>query len=102
MKKSTTNKTVIQKSSGNVFEDVGFLQPEAERLRLMAELTIMIERHIETHRLTQAQAAQRFGVTQPRMSNLLGGKFHLFSIDSLVEMLARAGMRVSLKFKKAA
>ena len=49
-----------------------------------------------------AQAAKRFGVTQPRMSNLMGGKFHLFSIDSLVEMLARAGMKVSVKLKKAA
>lgn len=102
MKKTAANKSVIRKSTGNVFEDIGFPQPEAERLRLIAELTILIERYIETHRLTQAQAAERFGVTQPRMSNLLSGKFHLFSIDSLVEMLARAGMKVSVKLKKAA
>jgi len=46
--------------------------------------------------LTQAKAAQLFGVTQPRISDLVRGKIDLFSIDGLVDMLARARCRVSL------
>ncbi len=102
MKASITKKPVIRRSTGNVFEDVGFPKPEAERLRIMAELAILIERYIESHSLTQAQAARRFGVTQPRMNTLLRGKFHLFSIDSLIEMLARAGITITVKPGKAA
>jgi predicted XRE-type DNA-binding protein len=102
MKAVAAKKPVVRRSSGNVFEDIGFPKPEAERLRIMAELAIQIERYIEFHKLTQSQAAQRFGITQPRMNTLLRGKFHLFSIDSLIEMLARAGITVTLKIGKAA
>ena len=42
------------------------------------------------------------GITQPRLNQLLKGKISLFSLDALVNMLAKAGMRVSMKVKKAA
>jgi len=57
---------------------------------------------IRTEELTQARAAKLLGVTQPRISDLTRGKIHLFSIDNLVVLLAAAGLRVDLKFKKAA
>ncbi len=72
----------------------------AEKLRIQAELASQIERYIETHQLTQAQAAERFDVTQPRVSDLLCGKYHLFSIDSLVEMVIRAGIPATVRIKK--
>ncbi len=97
MKKDRRKGIMIEKSGGNVFADIGFPDFEAEKLRIMAELVIHIERFIETGRLTQAQAAKRLGVSQPRISDLLRGRFHLFSIDSLVEMLTHAGIRVTLK-----
>ena len=51
---------------------------------------------------SQMEAARRFGVTQPRLNDLLRGKIEKFSLDALVTMLAKAGMRVELRVKKAA
>jgi predicted XRE-type DNA-binding protein len=48
-------------------------------------------------KLTQAAAARVFDVTQPRISDLVRGKIELFSIDTLVDMLARAGVRVDIR-----
>ena len=86
-------------SSGNVFRDVGFDAQEAENLRLRADLMIQLTRLISARRLTQAKAARLFGVTQPRVSDLVRGRIERFSIDGLVEMLGRAGARVSLVVK---
>ncbi len=85
MKRQRATKTpIIRKSTGNVFEDIGFAKPEAGRLAMLSTLAIEVEKYIKDHNLTQAEAAARFGVTQPRISNLLNGKFHLFSIDMLI------------------
>ncbi len=86
----------VRRSSGNVFRDLGFPAEEAESLRLRADLMVQVRRLIEGRKLTQAAAAKILGVTQPRVSNLVRGKIELFSIDTLVDMLARAGVRVSL------
>ena len=86
-------------SSGNVFRDVGFDAQEAENLRLRADLMIQLTKLIKSRGLTQARAARVLGVTQPRVSDLVRGRIELFSIDSLVEMLGRAGVRVSLVVK---
>ncbi|MGQ0736434.1 MAG: helix-turn-helix domain-containing protein, partial [Acidobacteriota bacterium] len=50
----------------------------------------------QTRRLTQARAASLFGVTQPRVSDLVRGKIDRFSIDTLVAMLGHAGIRVQV------
>ena len=84
----------IERSSGNVFSDLGFNREEAESLKLRAELMLQITRLIKKRKVTQAEAAKLLGVTQPRISDLVRGRIDLFSIDGLVEMLARAGMRV--------
>lgn len=86
----------LHPSSGNVFRDLGFPEQEAENLRLRAELMIAASQLIDTQGLTQARAAKLFGVTQPRVSDLVRGKIHLFSIDTLVSMLGRAGVRTSV------
>ena len=86
-------------SSGNVFRDLGFAGDEAENLRLRADLMIQLTKLISGRRLTQAKAARLFGVTQPRVSDLVRGRIDRFSIDGLVEMLGRAGVRVSLVVK---
>ncbi|MDX2121049.1 MAG: helix-turn-helix transcriptional regulator [Gemmatimonadota bacterium] len=90
----------ITKSSGNVFRDLGFSPVEAEHLRLRAELMLAIEKLIGRRKLTQAQAAKLLGVTQPRISDLVRGRLHRFSIDALVEMLARAGVKVHLSTQR--
>jgi predicted XRE-type DNA-binding protein len=89
-----------ERGSGNVFEDLGFTGGEAENLQLRAQLMSKIR--AEARDMTQAKAAKRFGVTQPRLNDLLRGKIDKFSLDALVNMLASAGMRVELKVKKAA
>lgn len=86
----------ITRSSGNVFHDLGLAADEAEHLRIRSLLMIQVRKVIESRGLTQTQAAALFGVTQPRISDLVRGKIELFSIDTLVDMLAHAGARVEL------
>jgi predicted XRE-type DNA-binding protein len=86
----------LRRSSGNVFRDLGFPAPEAENLRLRSELMARVRRRIAKEGLTQAAAARVFGVSQPRVSDLVRGRIELFSIDTLVNMLAKAGVRVTL------
>lgn len=57
---------------------------------------IRLEREIKARGLTQASAARIFGVSQPRVSNLLRGQIQLFSTDALIDMLARLGIRVRI------
>jgi predicted XRE-type DNA-binding protein len=95
-------KLKITEGSDNIFRDLGFDEPEAENLKLRADLMIQIEKYVLQSKLTQAQAARELGVTQPRLNQLLKGKIQLFSLDALVNMLAEAGMRVRMTVKKAA
>ena len=48
------------------------------------------------------QAAKLLRVTQPRISDLMRGRIHLFSIDTLVNFLAAAALRVTLRVSRAA
>jgi predicted XRE-type DNA-binding protein len=91
----------VERSSGNVFRDIGFGPKEAESLRLRAQLMVEVQRLINASKLTQNSAAKLFGVTQPRISDLVRGKIELFSIETLVDMLIRAGIRVQLRFAPA-
>jgi predicted XRE-type DNA-binding protein len=87
----------IERSSGNVFRDLGFDARESESLRIRAELMAEVARVMQVHKLTQRAAAKLFGVTQPRISDLARGKIDLFSIETLISMLARAGVHVQLR-----
>jgi predicted XRE-type DNA-binding protein len=86
----------MARSSGNVFRDVGFPDDEAEHLRVRADLLIQIQQALKARGLKQAEAAKLLGVTQPRVSDLVRGRIDLFSVDSLIDMLARLGVRVKL------
>jgi predicted XRE-type DNA-binding protein len=83
-------------STGNVYEDIGFPPHEAHRLLLQSQLAVAIEQFIRRRNLTQARAAKIFGVTQPRISDLMRGRLDKFSIDMLITMLSRAGMEVRI------
>ncbi len=84
----------IRRGSSNVFRDLGFPPDEAENLHVRADLMIELTRLIESRGLTQVQAARLFGVSQPRVSDLVRGKIERFSIDTLVAMLGHAGVQV--------
>jgi len=68
---------------------------------MKARSTLMMElsSYIEGHGLSQAQAADLLGVTQPRVSDLVRGKIDLFSLDTLFDMATSAGMRVGLNIR---
>ncbi len=91
----------IRRSSGNVFVDLGFDTEEAENLRVRSELMMELAKLVKRRRLTQDKAAKLLGVTQPRVSDLTRGKIHRFSVDSLIEMLGRAGMRVEVSTSRS-
>jgi predicted XRE-type DNA-binding protein len=86
----------------NVWDAISDTPAEAENMKLRSTLMIELKTHIEREGLSQAQAAKVFGVTQPRISDLMRGKIDLFGLDTLVNMLAAAGMRVEMHIAKAA
>ncbi len=91
----------IQRSSGNVFTDLGFDLEESENLRIRADLMIRLSGLIERRGLTQVKAARLLGVSQPRISDLVRGRIDRFSVDSLIEMLGHAGARVTVQVRVA-
>lgn len=86
----------ISPSRGNIFSELGFGKEQAEHLRIRSTLMGAVRNVIEDRGLIQAEAAKLFGVTQPRISNLVRGRVELFSIDTLVDMLARADVQVDV------
>jgi len=90
----------ITKGSGNVFRDLGFPEGEAQNLLLRTDLMIKIEQLIKKSGLIQSEAAKVLGITQPRINDLLKGRIEKFSLDALVNMVARAGMEVKMTVKK--
>ncbi len=94
-------RTKIVQGSGNVFRDLGFPEEEARNLALRSELMVRIEEYVEQSGLTQARAAQRLGLTQPRLNALLRGKIEQFSLDALVMAATRAGLNVELRVTPA-
>ncbi|MBN3855287.1 XRE family transcriptional regulator [Paraburkholderia sp. Ac-20340] len=80
----------------NVWDALEDTPGDAANMDLRCQLMFALEEHIKRHQMTQAQAASLFGVTQPRISDLVRGKIHLFSIDMLVNMAATAGMKIEL------
>jgi predicted XRE-type DNA-binding protein len=85
-----------------VFGQIGFSQGEAAHLQLRSAMMTRLIAEIEKQGLTQADAAKRMGITQPRVSDLMRGKLHLVSIDTLVALLSSLGLRVDLEVRKVA
>jgi len=89
----------IRRSSGNVYRDLGFPPEEADNLRARSDLMIRLTRILKGRGLTQAAATKLLDVTQPRVSDLMCGRIDRFSLDNLVELLSRAGIRVTFVLK---
>jgi predicted XRE-type DNA-binding protein len=86
----------------NVWDAIETSPAEAENMKLRSALMTALCKFIESEGLTQKEAAKRLSVTQPRISDLKRGRIDLFAVDSLVNMLALAGLRVEVKIGKAA
>src|SRR4030081_4030730 len=87
-------KLPVTPSSGNVFRDLGSSKEEAEHLVIRADLLIQIQKVVTARRQQQAPLAKLLQVSQPRVSDLLRGRLHLFSIETLIDMLGRLGAQV--------
>jgi predicted XRE-type DNA-binding protein len=70
---------------------------QSENMKLRSALLIALKAHIVRAKLSQADAAQLLGVTQPRVSDLMRGKINLFGLDTLVNMSSAAGLQIELK-----
>ena len=70
---------------------------QAENMKLRAVLLTALKDQISKRQLSQAQAAKLFGVTQPRISDLMRGKIDLFGLDNLVNITVAAGLHVELR-----
>lgn len=79
-----------------------FSPAAARNLRLRSELMTALRHYIERERLTQADAAGRLKVSQPRISDLTRGKISRSSLDTLVNMLTDAGSEVAVKIRRPA
>jgi predicted XRE-type DNA-binding protein len=86
----------VTPAGANIFADLGFPPDEAENLRVRSRLMMALGDIVRQRRLKQSEAAALFGVSQPRISELMRGRINEFTIDSLVNMLAYAGLRVNL------
>ncbi len=88
------------KAAGNVFSDIGFQGEGAANLLIRAQLMTVLAKFMEENELKQAGAAKLFGVSQPRISDLKRGKIKLFTVDTLIEMLSKAGLGVAVKISR--
>lgn len=70
---------------------------EAENMKLRSVLLAALQDHLARTKMSQSDAAQLLGVTQPRVSDLMRGKINLFGLDSLVNMAAAAGLQIEMR-----
>jgi predicted XRE-type DNA-binding protein len=86
----------------SVWDAIEDTPAQAENMKLRSTLMMALKDHIAAEGLSQSKAAKLFGVTQPRVSDLMRGKIDLFGLDTLVNMLAAAGLHVEVNVGKAA
>lgn len=85
------------KRFASVWDAIEDTPQEAASMRARSTLMKNLAEVIRNQDMTQAQAASLFGVTQPRISDLMRGKVNLFSLDTLIDMAATAGMGPTVK-----
>lgn len=85
------------KTSRNIFIDLGFDPAEAAILQMRANLMSDLRTYIEKNKLTQEEAAQRLGIAQSRVSDLVRGKWEKFSLEMLITLEARLGRTVRVE-----
>ncbi len=89
-----TDNVKIERSSGNVFADLGL--PDAEGHLLKAELVMRIDEIIRRRGLKQVEAARVLGLSQPDVSRLLRGSFREYSVERLLRLLTALGRDVEI------
>ncbi len=99
MKKRMIDGVEVQRSSGNVFADLGL--PDADKLKIKSGLVIEIRKAMRQQGLTQQEAAKRMGITQPKVSDMMRGDFSNLSERKLMDCLNRLGYDIEIKVRPA-
>ncbi|GHU38337.1 transcriptional regulator [Betaproteobacteria bacterium] len=99
MKKHIIDGVECWEGSANVFADLGL--PDAEKLKIKSGLVIEIRKAMRRLGLTQADAAKRMGITQPKISDMMRGDFSNISERKLMDCLNRLGYDIEIKVKPA-
>jgi predicted XRE-type DNA-binding protein len=86
--------STIRHGSGNVFADLG--RPDADTHLLKAQLVNRMHEIMRDRKLTQTQAADTVGMSQPDISRLLKGQFRDVSVERIMRMLTRLGCEVDI------
>jgi len=94
MRRAAAAKTSMEKSSGNVFADLGVLHPEQELLK--AKLTLQIYGLIKQRGIKQTEAGKILGIRQPHVSALMRNRSGVFSVERLMEFLTALGQDVQI------
>jgi len=86
----------------NVWDAIEESPSEAANMKLRSNLVIAVREMVETWKVTQAEAAKRLGITQPRMNDLMRGRIDKFSLDALMKLAVQAGLSVHVKVVRPA
>lgn len=86
----------------NVWDALENTPQEAASMSMRSNLLIAVEQRVRSWNLTQAEAAKRLGITQPRLNDLLRGRITNFSLDTLINLATQAGLAVRLDIAEAA
>jgi predicted XRE-type DNA-binding protein len=87
----------FEEGSGNVFADIGFVEPIANKLSHKADLVGVLYRFQEERQLSQVAFSRLVGIPQPRLSKLYNGKIDGMSTDKLLDAIARLGGHVVIR-----
>ena len=86
----------------NVWDAVEDSPEDAATMTMRSNVIIAIKDTVRSWNTTQVQAARRLGITQPRLNDLLQGKISKFSLDTLMTLATRAGLKVKIDVRPAA
>lgn len=86
----------------NIWDAIEDSAAEAANMKARAVLMLAIRKQVESWKITQTEAAEKLGVTQPRMNDLLRGRIDKFSLDALALLASAAGLAVEVQVRPAA
>jgi len=91
-----------KQSFASVWDALEDSPEDAATMALRSHVMMKIKDKVRSWNTTQAQAARRLGITQPRLNDLLLGKINKFSLDTLLTLATRAGLKVKIDLRSAA
>jgi predicted XRE-type DNA-binding protein len=86
----------------NVWDALEKSPEEAAMMTMRSNAIIAVSDTVRGWNTTQARASRRLGITQPRLNDLLRGKINKFSLDTLLTLASRAGLKIKLDIRSAA